>query len=439
MKLTVKQLEALPRKAAREGKDAIYVTEGRRGAGMLRIRAQASGVIRFFFRSTDSDGKRDDLAIGAYSPTGEGGMTLEQARDEAEKLSAIYRGGIKDIRLHLEAEQKAAAAELRRLAEEQERQEAGSLAALLDAYSSYLQSRGKPSWKDVTSIFRLYIIEPFPDLAETRANEITPRDLRAIFDRLQAKGYTRALGKTRAAMHSAYNLAAKSEFDSTIPPAFRLFKVTTNPVAVLPTYSQLSKPGERVLTTAELRHLLGALHESKSMAAQTLLAGIYLGGQRPTQLARVTAEDVDLERGTITLRDGKGRRQHPRLHILPLEPVTGIVAGLLEINRDAPSLFSSDGKSIPHMTTLSKTIRESGGGKYQLRDVRRTCETELARLGVAKDIRAQILSHELGGVQARHYDRHQYLDEKRQALLTWKAYLDGLMAGNVVSLRGAAS
>jgi len=57
-------------------------------------------------------------------------------------------------------------------------------------------------------------------------------------------------------------------------------------------------------------------------------------------------------------------------------------------------------------------------------------------LGIAKDIRAQILSHELGGVQARHYDRHQYLDEKRQVLLTWRAYLDGLTVGNVVTLMG---
>ena len=439
MKLTVKQLEALPRKAAKEGKDAIYATEGRRGAGLLRIRAQASGAIRFFFRYTDSDGKRDDLALGAYSPTGEGGMTLEQARDRAEQLSVIYRSGVKDIRLHLEAEQRAAAAELRRQAEEQERQEAGSLAALVNAYVEYLRSRGKPSWKDVSCISRLHVIDPFPDLAQTRANEITPKDLRAIFDRLQDKGYTRALGKTRAALHSAYNMAAKSEFDSTIPPEFRLFKVATNPVAVLPTYSALSKPGDRVLTPAELRHLLERLHESEAMAARALLVGIYLGGQRPTQLVRVRAEDVDIERGTITLRDGKGRRQHPRLHVLPLEPVAGIVAELLEINADAPSVFSSDGKTIPHVTTLSKTIHEISGGKYQLRDVRRTCETELARLGIAKDIRAQILSHGLAGVQVRHYDRHQYLDEKRQALTTWKAYLDGLQAGNVVSLRGAAS
>lgn len=40
----------------------------------------------------------------------------------------------------------------------------------------------------------------------------------------------------------------------------------------------------------------------------------------------------------------------------------------------------------------------------------------MAALGVSKDIRAQVQSHGLGGIQARHYDRHEYMFEKRAAL-----------------------
>src|SRR5882762_6291314 len=36
---------------------------------------------------------------------------------------------------------------------------------------------------------------------------------------------------------------------------------------------------------------------------------IYLGGQRPTQLLRARASDLDLPAGTITLYDPKGRAQ----------------------------------------------------------------------------------------------------------------------------------
>lgn len=48
--------------------------------------------------------------------------------------------------------------------------------------------------------------------------------------------------------------------------------------------------------------------------------------------------------------------------------------------------------------------------------LRRTVETRLAAAGVTSDVRAHLQSHGLGGVQTRHYDRHDYLEEKRLAL-----------------------
>ena len=54
-----------------------------------------------------------------------------------------------------------------------------------------------------------------------------------------------------------------------------------------------------------------------------------------------------------------------------------------------------------------------------MRDLRRTAETQMAALGISSDVRAQIQSHGLGGIQARHYDRHDYMLEKRAALQQW--------------------
>ena len=62
---------------------------------------------------------------------------------------------------------------------------------------------------------------------------------------------------------------------------------------------------------------------------------------------------------------------------------------------------------------------------FTARDLRRTCETRLAELGVSKEDRAQLLSHGISGVQAKHYDRHSYLPQKRAALEKWADYLDG--------------
>ncbi len=50
--------------------------------------------------------------------------------------------------------------------------------------------------------------------------------------------------------------------------------------------------------------------------------------------------------------------------------------------------------------------KQSGLG-FLLHNVRRACETMLAGSGMSRDVRAQLLSRGLGGVQALHYDRHE--------------------------------
>ena len=62
----------------------------------------------------------------------------------------------------------------------------------------------------------------------------------------------------------------------------------------------------------------------------------------------------------------------------------------------------------------------------------------LAALGVSSDIRAQVQSHGLSGVQARHYDRHNYMAEKRSKLEAWNQHLEALVsgrAGDIIPLR----
>jgi hypothetical protein len=43
-------------------------------------------------------------------------------------------------------------------------------------------------------------------------------------------------------------------------------------------------------------------------------------------------------------------------------------------------------------------------------------ETLLAENGVSREVRGHLQSHGLTGVQARHYDGHDYMPEKRQAI-----------------------
>lgn len=55
---------------------------------------------------------------------------------------------------------------------------------------------------------------------------------------------------------------------------------------------------------------------------------------------------------------------------------------------------------------------------YPVADLRRIVETRLSTSGVGVDVRAQLVSYGLGGLQVRHYDCHDYLSEQRAALET---------------------
>lgn len=52
-------------------------------------------------------------------------------------------------------------------------------------------------------------------------------------------------------------------------------------------------------------------------------------------------------------------------------------------------------------------------------DLRRTVETRLAALRIPKETRDRVLNHVAGGVGAKHYNMHDYADEKREALNRW--------------------
>jgi integrase len=166
---------------------------------------------------------------------------------------------------------------------------------------------------------------------------------------------------------------------------------------------------------------------------------LFLGGQRPMQLLRVTPADIDLKAGTITLYDSKGSRREPRRHVLPLvkRAVEILERRLVRSNVGIP-LFSTDDRTTMRHETLSVVVSEISAvmlkarearEDFELRDLRRTAEAMLASLKVISDVRAQLPSHGLGGVQNRHYDHHDYALEKKRALERWARHLIKLEAG----------
>lgn len=437
-------------------KDLWLSDGGARGAGRLYLRVQPSGRRSFYYRCAGPVGDRQSIPLGEYiQKGGRAGLTLTEARDKAGELARLYLSGIKDLKGHIEAEHRARERAIR-VAEETARHEEaeakrGSLRNLLNGYVEHLERAEKVDWKDVQSIFRLHVFNQFQDLADLKASEVKARDLREVLAKLVDAGKGRTAGKLRSYLRAAFAAAAKAEFDPTAPASLIGFGIEANPCDVLPSMAQFNVAGERTLTEEELGLYLNGIDFFPLMTQRAMRLAIYLGGQRPTQLLRVTPADVDLTEtgGEIRLRDPKGSRKTARLHILPLVGVAREVVGeLMKLNEKSTFLFQSVEDSHLRPETLSAAVFEISSALvdccrsrsvFQGKDIRRTCETMLAGMGISKDIRAQLLSHGLSGVQDRHYDRHGYGDEKRNVLKSWNDKLEALRkgdhpSGNVISI-----
>jgi len=447
MSMTVSGLAKAAREAKAAGADA-WITDASygRGLGTLRFRATPTGAATFYFRFTDAKGKQDHIALGAYDESGVAGLALRDARAKAGELSKLLQDGRRDLRGHLAheaAERAARIEEAARVRAEAERMDkSGSLEKLVDGYIAHQERRGKQSAGDARTALKRHVVDAHPEIAAMRANMVTQQDAAKIIAAIVNAGHGRTAAKVRSYAAAAFGLALAAQAgDPTIHPDLHGFALVGNPFAAVPTkgLAAFNRARDRHLNESELRAFLLALDAREGVARDAVMLSILLGGQRPAQLVRVKPSDVDLDAATVTLHDSKGARQTPRVHVLPMpKRAREIVARLMEDRSDKPYLFSSyeSGRVAIRSESMSAVVVEirdamiaekTCAESFDLRDLRRTCETMLARMGITREVRAQLLSHGLGGVQQRHYDRHAYMDEKRAALESWGRKVANLM------------
>ena len=427
-----------------------------KGDGRLIVRVQPSGTKEAFYRYR-ANGLDRTVSLGRYNGKGQNGKTLRELRATAKKYRRL-QDETGDVKEHLRAERRRREVEARQ----------GSFGQLLDAYVDTLKAAGKPSAAQAKAVFRRYIRQPFPGLVTARASEIEPADVQRILARMVKAGIKRQVNITRSYLHAAFAFGGKVDHDPrTVAHDGVLFALKSNPITLVPRIADYEKAGDRVLTTDELREFWKALDWRKEDTAKPakgkkagaekkakerplvplvtrafLRFNLALGGQRVTQLLRVDWPAFDFEANTVLLRDTKGRGG-ARDHLVPLTPFAlEQLQPLREINGHpdedghTPPPFSAHGQRRMVLETLSVAVREISKTlkkskkvpTFQLRDLRRTCETMLAEIGISKEIRAHLLSHGRdSGVQAKHYDRYSYLPEKRAALERWAERLQRIL------------
>jgi integrase len=81
----------------------------------------------------------------------------------------------------------------------------------------------------------------------------------------------------------------------------------------------------------------------------------------------------------------------------------------------------------------------SGVAGWRLHDLRRTCVSGIAGLGVGPHVADKILNHQSGTISgvAAVYQRHQFLAERRDALEKWGAHLSGMLSKAISARHGS--
>ncbi|ANF88659.1 tyrosine-type recombinase/integrase [Pseudomonas sp. S191] len=433
-----------------------------KGSGSLIFERRISGILVYL--SLRRDGKQERLKLGGYDD-----RALVDWRTYAAARSLEVRefSTIEDYQVAQSERQRT----VQRAANLEARQ--GTFAQLLDAYVEDMERRGKTSAKEVRGALKLNVLTPFPELSTRKAKEVEPGDiaelLRHCLNRPVASkgrgvrltkanatnGKKRQADKLRSYLQAAFSFGLANDLNPLRAGDAVQYGLKFNPARDVPTIEGANQANTWALTKDELRAAVLAVEDLPERRRAIAKAMLYLAGQRVEMLCRVTWQDLydDGEHGPVMrlldLKGGKGTP--PREHLLPMvERLGEIMAPLLALESEgkAPGPFSLRGKvTIAPGTALDifqdlgeRLAGEGKARRFTWRNMRATIETHLAALGVNQERRAWLLSHGRSGVQAKHYDRWNYLPEKRADLDGWARYLDELVgvvpAGNVVQLRG---
>ncbi|WP_421360241.1 tyrosine-type recombinase/integrase [Agrobacterium rosae] len=161
---------------------------------------------------------------------------------------------------------------------------------------------------------------------------------------------------------------------------------------------------------------------------------LLLTGQRRDEIASMRWSELDMHRGTLTLK--AERTKNGSSHIVPLSRQA------LDILRSIPRFLGSE-----YVFTSTGKTPISGFGRFKDRldtfvgmdaedwrfhDVRRTAATNMAILKVQPHIIEAVLNHKSGIVSgvASIYNRHAYFDEKQEALQVWADRVTKLTANS---------
>jgi integrase len=210
-----------------------------------------------------------------------------------------------------------------------------------------------------------------------------------------------------------------------------------------PQQNTQSTARERVLTPEELRKVMATLttgiaHETRlgevDMMAEAFRLMLYTGQRRGEVLSMEWAEVASEKSGvwwTMPIVEGIAKHKSGREHRVPLTaPAVDALTRLHTLTGKSLWVFPGPkaAAQLGHVSNPQKAAERlwflSGLQGITVHDLRRTCASTMAALGITEYDIGKVLGHSAKSVTGARYNKYQYDKEKRAALNLWAAELE---------------
>ncbi|BDP31413.1 tyrosine-type recombinase/integrase [Vibrio vulnificus] len=408
-------------------------TNSQRGRGKLGVQVTPKGSKTFVFRYF-VEGKTKFIRLGRFPE-----LSLNDARGKQKEMGELLLQGI-DPKEQLESQHKA-----QQLAKREEARK-GSIKQLFEAYVSQMEKDGKRTHKAVLASLEKEVYPVIPPA--TKAKDVTTHDLMLVLAAMIKRDAKTQSNRVRSYLMAAFNYGLKHDNDPANFIDEAKFGLLLNPVAAIPKQKDAERVGEHYLKMGEVIGLIDDLnneYERFKMGdaiRNLILLCLYTGGQRPYELAASRWEVIDWQQKTLLITPDISKNKRP--HLIPLTDSALVVLERQRLNNDSEFIFPHRFNPTDHirLDSLSQGIaryREASPHikPFTPRDLRRTCKTLMGEIGISKSLRDRLQNHALNDVSSKHYDRYEYLPEKRIALESWEQKLNSQHGSNVISLEVA--
>jgi len=386
LKLTKSAIDVLPTPP----KDIVYWDSGCPGFG-VKITPKGRKVFIVLYRAGGTGSRLRKYTIGPY-----GRITLHQARAAALKIFAARTEGRDPAAEKQQARRRLVVDGVENLVE-------------------FFISEHVSKTRSAREISRLLRREVIPSWGRRSIHEIGKRQVIELVTEVSARGTPAAANKLLKVV--------KTFFGWCVGRAI----LDLSPAKGVPALAR-ERTRDRVLDDDELARILRAARQINGPYGG-IVELLALTGQRREEVAQLTWDEVDVASQTWTLpafRTKNGKR-----HIVHLSKEA--IAVLMRTPKLGKFVFSLTGtKPFQSFSAAKRELDKlSDISDWRLHDLRRTCVSGMARLGVAPHVADKVLNHQTGTISgvAAVYQRHEFLAERKDALERWGSHVALLVLG----------